>query len=425
MQRFVRFLHHQSVILLVSFISLCVGVAIAGSLAFGHHLIESQALQSSQTYIQAIRTAWTVYHDDVLQRLSSIDEVTVSPRYKTIEGSVPTPIAYLTQLSKQLQAIPGHPQFFIRTNTSSSPAKQDALVDPFQKNVQDYFLTHDDAFYQVGMAEGYQAFNYAEPIIMESSCIACHQTLENPAVSDWQTGEIIGFLAVRQPLTNMIQIVNENVQIIGLISGLLGSVGVAGGILTRRHWKASEQLLRDELEQKTIALERLDLTDALTQVANQRQFSKALNQEWRRVWRQNGHLSLLICNIDYFKQYNDIYGLQAGDHCLKQVAQAIQTELKRAGDLVARHQGDEFYVLLPETNAAESEEVAAILLDAIHRLKIVHAQSDVSPYISISIGIASTNPNKGRHPDELIAHAEKALYTLKQSSRNDFEVLSF
>lgn len=426
MQSFARFLHHHFVIVLLSFISLCVGVAIAGSLAFGHHLIETQALQSSKSYIQTIRTTWTTYHDDVIQKLRGIDGVTPSPQYKTITGGIPTPIAYTNQISQQLQSIPGTPQFFIRTNTASPLTKQEAVADPFQKEAQNYFVSHDDAFYQVDLTEGYQAFNYAEPIIMESSCVVCHQTLENPDLSGWKTGETIGFLAVRQPLTSMRKTINQDITLIGLASVLLGCIGLTGSLLIHAQRQTSHRLLQDELEQKTIALERLDLTDALTQVANQRQFTKALNQEWRRVWRHNGHLSLLICDIDYFKQYNEIYGAKAGDQCLQKIAQTIQTQLKRAGDLVARFQDDEFYILLPETNAAEAEEVAAILLDAIHRLKIIHVQSDVSPYVSISIGIASTIPAKAHHPSTLIQCAEKALYDeVKQSGRNDFAVQSF
>ena len=425
MQRLARFLHHHSLIILCSFISLCVGVAIASSLAFGHHLIETQALQHSKAYIQTLKTSWNIYHDDVLQRLYSIEGVTVSPQYKAITGGVPTPTAFVAQISQQLQSTPGNPQFFIETSQSSL-ANQEAIANPFQKAAQEHFSKHNDAFYQVSLTEGYQAFNYAEPLVMEPSCVECHRTLSNSELTDSKAGDIIGFFAVRQPLTTMIKTIHYDVKVIGLMSFLLGCIGLSGSLVVQHYRHLSQKQLQDELEQKSIALERLDLTDALTQIANQRQFSKALNQEWRRVWRQNGHLSLLICDIDYFKQYNEAYGLEAGDQCLKRIAQTIQSQLKRAGDLVARLKEDEFYVLLPETSAAEAEEVAAILLDAIHHLKIIHAQSDVSPYVSISIGITSAVPTRDRHATELIELAQKALYDgAKQAGRNDFAVEAF
>ena len=425
MQKLARFLHHHSLIVLCSFISLCVGVAIAGSLAFGHHLIEAQALQYSKSYLQTIKASWSIYHDDVIQRLRAIEGVTISPQYKTISGGIPTPVAYTTQISQQLQSTPGNPQFLIRTDLSSL-TKQDAVADPFQKAAQEHFASDNDAYSQVTWAEGYQAFNYAEPLTMESSCVACHRGLPDTKLPTWSAGETIGFFTVRQPLTTMLKAVHHDLQMIGLASVLLGVFGLSGSLVVNHYRARSQQQLQDELEQKTIALERLDLTDPLTQVANERQFSKALNQEWRRVWRQNGNLSLLICDVDYFKQYNEIYGVQAGDQCLQRIAQTIQGQLKRAGDLVARLKDDEFYVLLPETNAAEAEEVAAILLDAVHHLKIIHAQSDVSPYVSISIGITSAVPTKDRQPDELIKLAQTALYDgAKQSGRNDFAVQSF
>ncbi|MEM9219132.1 MAG: diguanylate cyclase [Cyanobacteria bacterium P01_F01_bin.150] len=427
MQRFTQFLYRHSVICLASFISLCVSVAIAGSLVFGHHLLEVQSLQSAKAYSQIVKTAWTVYHDDVAQRLRSIDGITITSQYKNIVGGIPTPLAYINQLSQRLQSSPDSPQIVVRANVSSL-TNQDAVADPFQKKAQDYLLRHNDAFYQVGTTEEYQAFSYAEPVLMIDKCKDCNLLpLEtSSAVSTKDVEESMGFVTVHQPLTTMIESVERDTRIIGAASALLGCIGLMGGILINQQHKASQRILRDELEQKTIALERLDLTDSLTQVANKRQFLKALNQEWRRVWRQNGHLSLMICDIDYFKLYNESYGTQAGDQSLKQIAQAIQTQLKRAGDLVARFQDDEFYVLLPETNAAEAEEVAAMLLDAIHRLKIIHEQSDVSPYVSISIGIASTIPARDHHPDELIEQAEQALYNeAKQSGRNDFAVQAF
>ena len=420
MQRLARFLHHQSLIIVFSFISLCVGVAIAGSLAFGHHLIEVQALQYSKSYLQTIKTSWNIYHDDVLQRLRTIEEVTISPQYKTITGGIPTPLAYTAQISQKLQSTPGNPQLFIRTEPSL--AKQDAVADPFQQAAQEHFANNNNAYYQVIWNEGYQAFNYAEPLIMETSCIECHQGLTQADLSSWEAGEAVGFFTVRQPLATILKTAHHDIRIIGLVSFLLGCLGVSGSRIAQHHRTLSQQQLQDELEQKTIALERLDLTDPLTQVANKRQFLKALNQEWRRVWRHNGNLSLLICDIDYFKKYNEIYGPDTGDQCLRRIAQTIQGQLKRAGDLVARLQDDEFYVLLPETNTAEAEEVAAILLDAIHRLKIIHGQSDVSPYVSMSIGITSVVPTKDRHPDELIDMAEQALYDGAKADRNDFAV---
>lgn len=423
MHRLVRFLHHHSLSLLLGFTSLCVGVAIAGSLTFGHHLIETQALQHSKAHVQTLKTSWEIYHSDVIQRLQQVEGVTFSAQYQNSTGAIPTPVAFATQLAQQLQNTPGNPQFFLRL-TETSPNQDDGIYDPFQTAAQAHFAKyHSDSFHRVEWVEGDQALSYAEPLIMDASCIECHQALDNPLINQWTAGDLIGTFSVRQPLTRMIRKLNHGAQIIAVVVGSLACLGIFGSLSIQRYSQISQKLLHDELNQKNIALERLDLTDALTQVANRRQFDKALNQEWRRVWRQHGHLSLLICNIDYFEKYNERYGYPAGEQCLLRIAQTLQGQLKRAGDLVARIQGDEFYVLLPETSATEAEEMAAILLDAVHNLKIDHAQSDISPYLSISIGIASTIPSKKNQAKELIEVAQKAFHRcISENSRSDFRV---
>jgi diguanylate cyclase (GGDEF)-like protein len=164
-------------------------------------------------------------------------------------------------------------------------------------------------------------------------------------------------------------------------------------------------------------LQRLACIDSLTQIANRRRFDEYLQQEWRRTVREQTPLSLIMCDIDHFKCYNDTYGHQAGDDCLRQVAFEINQVLKRATDLVARYGGEEFVIILPNTPAAGALYVAQNIQKAILELKIVHSQSSVSDYVTLSMGVSSTTQSLFS-PEALVTVADHALYEAKNQGRN-------
>lgn len=163
-------------------------------------------------------------------------------------------------------------------------------------------------------------------------------------------------------------------------------------------------------------LQRLAVLDDLTQIANRRRFDQYLEGQWD--YPQAEKLSLLLCDVDYFKLYNDEYGHQAGDQCLRLVAKAISRGVDYVKDLVARYGGEEFAVILPETGVEGALQVAKAIQAEIASLKLLHAKSDVSKYITLSIGIASVVPGPRTNPQELIATADEALYAAKHQGRN-------
>ena len=165
-------------------------------------------------------------------------------------------------------------------------------------------------------------------------------------------------------------------------------------------------------------LQLLATIDSLTQIANRRCFDQYLNQEWTRLIREQAPISLLLCDIDYFKLYNDTYGHQAGDRCLTIVAQTIKNGAKRPADLVARYGGGEFAVILPNTNLFGAVKIAEGLRLEILNLQIPHAGSDVSQVVTISIGAASQIPVREHSPATLIDKANRALYQAKTEGRN-------
>lgn len=169
-------------------------------------------------------------------------------------------------------------------------------------------------------------------------------------------------------------------------------------------------------------LQHLAAIDGLTQVANRRSFDQYLAIEWLRMAREQQPISLIMCDIDYFKSYNDTYGHPAGDSCLQLVAGAISRGLKRPADLATRYGGEEFALILPNTDALGAVQVAEMVHQEIQKLLIPHAASAVSEYITLSLGVASTIPSQGFSIEELIATADAALYEAKKQGRNRFIV---
>ncbi|MGL4503860.1 MAG: GGDEF domain-containing response regulator [Planktothrix sp.] len=180
------------------------------------------------------------------------------------------------------------------------------------------------------------------------------------------------------------------------------------------HRKKAENALK-KANQK---LQKLACIDGLTQVSNRRKFDEYLKQEWVRLGRKNYPLSLILCDIDYFKAYNDTYGHPAGDECLKQVAQAICQAVKRPADLVARYGGEEFAAILPHTHCTGALSVARNIQQEIQQLDIKHCASDVGDIVTISLGICTMIPTGDESLDNLILSADKALYQAKQTGRN-------
>jgi diguanylate cyclase (GGDEF)-like protein len=198
-------------------------------------------------------------------------------------------------------------------------------------------------------------------------------------------------------------------------------------VLARVRVHLELRFLTRKVQEQAIALQlvnhelhRLANLDGLTEVANRRRFDEYLGQEWRRAGRERTPLSLILCDIDYFKNYNDQYGHQAGDACLKQVAQAIRESFHRPADLVARYGGEEFAIILPNTPSAGAIHIAELLQTRIKQLEIAHAQSRIGTQVTVSLGISSHIPTSDQDSHSFIAATDRALYLAKAKGRNTF-----
>jgi diguanylate cyclase (GGDEF)-like protein/PAS domain S-box-containing protein len=190
-------------------------------------------------------------------------------------------------------------------------------------------------------------------------------------------------------------------------------------LLLHDEWHAFG-IVRDIARRKEMEAELrcLSYQDGLTGVANRRHFDDALAREWRRSGRDKDPLSLIMIDIDLFKAYNDAYGHQKGDECLKQVAQSIRSGLKRPGDLAARYGGEEFVVILPDTDMEGAVAVAEKLQNSVEGLRIPHQASDVSDHVTVSQGVATAIADPTDTPEALVKAADQALYQAKEAGRN-------
>ena len=172
-----------------------------------------------------------------------------------------------------------------------------------------------------------------------------------------------------------------------------------------------------KLRQAQAHLAQLSQIDGLTTIANRRRFDEALVVEWRRNLRMGTSLALLLADIDYFKQYNDLHGHLAGDDCLKRVAIAFSTAMRRPTDLTARYGGEEFVALLGDTDAEGALRVADAMRRKVEQLMIPHGGSP-HPCVTVSCGIAVAVPSDDSSPEDLVMRADRKLYEAKAAGRN-------
>jgi diguanylate cyclase (GGDEF)-like protein/PAS domain S-box-containing protein len=196
-----------------------------------------------------------------------------------------------------------------------------------------------------------------------------------------------------------------------LDQSLIGMVETFTDITERKHAEMVMQLANAELE-------RLATEDGLTKLSNRRRFDEYLDVEWRRQARARGFISLIMTDVDFFKYYNDTYGHQAGDSCLKSVADAIRKRVGRPGDLIARYGGEEFAIVMPETDVSGALQVAENIRQELARQQIPHCKSTAASHVTISCGVAMMLPTGENNPQALIERADQGLYLAKQRGRN-------
>ncbi|HLO47788.1 MAG TPA: PAS domain S-box protein [Kamptonema sp.] len=274
----------------------------------------------------------------------------------------------------------------------------------------------------------------SEPWIVEKQIDAANQLHQVHAIEDIYTSDLEPY---QIQLLETFEV--RSVLIIPILTGeypsLLWGMLIAHQCSGVRKWQQQEiNLLQElamqlalgiqqsqlyqQLKEANVELHQLATIDCLTQIANRRRFDEYLHQEWWRLTHEQKPLSLILCDIDFFKLYNDTWGHQAGDKCLKQVAAAIRPVLKQKDDLVARYGGEEFAIILPNTDAKTAIYIAQTIRSTVKDLRIIHQGVGAGQYVTLSLGTATVIPGSESSPERLIAAADEALYRAKEHGRD-------
>lgn len=244
------------------------------------------------------------------------------------------------------------------------------------------------------------AFFYMAPLRTEKECLPCH------ASQGYQEGDIRGGISLTLPFLHkppllVLLLAHLGIGLVGLMAIL-----ITGTKLTRSY----------------AAIKLQAAFDALTEIPNRRSFSEELLREFRRSKRDRYPLSLIMCDVDNFKLYNDTYGHKKGDDCLVAVAQGIDKTISRAGDFCARYGGEEFVVILPDTGENGARHLAEKIRANVQEMGIEHEKSLPLHLVTISLGIATINDGMETTHEELVSQADQALYLAKEKGRNRVEV---
>ena len=195
-------------------------------------------------------------------------------------------------------------------------------------------------------------------------------------------------------------------------------------ITSRKKAEQQIQELVHQLEIERDLAQQNSLTDSLTGLYNRRFFDNVLRTEFSRHKRSGSQLSLIMLDVDRFKTYNDHYGHLKGDECLRKIAHTLKAAVERSPDIVARYGGEEFVVILPDTNSRGAAVLAGRIGESVLRLALPHAKSDISEFITISLGIATAADHVLTDGPQLVALADQALYHAKKNGRNRYEILT-
>jgi diguanylate cyclase (GGDEF)-like protein len=280
--------------------------------------------------------------------------------------------------------------------TSLKPIRPQNEATPVEKEFLSLFEQGSREESRFMEEEGRKVFKYMAPLLTEKSCLKCH------AKQGYKEGDIRGGIAVSLPFA--LQIPTASMTLSHLVIWIIGFVGM--------------NVLGFKLDRSYGVIKRQAVMDVLTGIPNRRSFSERILAEFTISKKSAAELSLIICDIDYFKKYNDFYGHVEGDACLRRVAQCIQESLKRPVDFCARYGGEEFVVVLPNSSLMGAITVAERIRSNVEDLQIPHQGSTAGQFVTLSLGLATNKLTNAHSHEHLIQCADEALYLAKARGRN-------
>ena len=298
----------------------------------------------------------------------------------------------ISEIAKEFDGIQFHITSLKPIRPQNKPtAKEKQFLRKFEQGVKE-----KGGFIQKG---GKIYYFYMAPLITKKACLKCHAGQGN------KVGDIRGGISVTVPFV-------MNIPLLPLLIGhiLIAFIGILGIIIAGK-----------KLSQAYETIQKQAVIDALTGIPNRRSFSETLLKEFGHSYRNQEPLSVIMCDIDNFKMYNDTYGHIKGDMCLQKVAQAIKASLKRSTDFCARYGGEEFVILLPNTSLDGAIYVAERIRLNIEKMRILNKNSLPAGIVTLSLGVSSSEGVTVFEPETIIKNADTALYKAKEQGRNQVQ----
>ena len=400
------------------------GIALSSVGQLSTDLIEAQAMQNAEALALSLNLARTHYSETVTQDLANNSSIQITPEYQNIDNAIPNPATFAIEMGERFsQMNDGAETRLYSEYPFPNREKTGGPKDAFEKDAIEFLKNNPtQAYYRKENQAGRAMFRYAQPVIMESSCLDCHNRLKDSPKRNWRLGEVRGVVSISQPLESLISMRKKGLERISVSFLSLVSISGLGLFLVVNRLKQINQELDVKVREKTVALKYLAVTDELTQLYNRRHFNTMLEEKWHSALRHQLPLSVVLCDVDFFKKYNDNYGHPAGDRCLTQVATLIRESTRRADDMVARYGGEEFALLLAFADDKHAVTVVQCLQSKLNEANILHEYSGIADRVTLSLGIASIVPSRGMKPEDLIERADQALYRAKHNGRNCYEV---
>jgi len=395
-----------------------------------NNVVKTSALHNAKLYADAISAFRILYTSEVVD-IARRHGLKATHDYKK-KKSIPLPATLSILLGEKIGQN-GSGAIVSLYSPYPFPWRKDTggLKDSFSKKAWTNLTRNPGKPYYEFLKQGdSRILRYAVADKMTQDCVGCHNNHVKSPRTNWRAGDVRGILDITLPLDDVIASTERDIKMTIAIYLALSLLGITGIVLMITRYREYSQGLENKVKLRTTQLEKkkraLDsvsavaFEDALTSVGNRRFYDNSIKREWARALRNQQPLSIIMADIDHFKLYNDTYGHQYGDHCLSIVAAIISRAFTRATDIVCRYGGEEFVVILPDTNADIAFRLSRTLKDAVAQRELPHKSSPVADYVTISMGVACFDPGSMNltGPSDLLSAADQALYVSKNKGRN-------
>ncbi|WP_299775128.1 diguanylate cyclase [uncultured Pseudoteredinibacter sp.] len=376
--------------------------------------VESTALQSARAMAMTMNAARIHYNKNVAKPLSKQNDIYIGADYHGKKLALPNPATFTIEVAEMVsQQQPNIRVRMFSEHPFPNRIKDGGAKSDFEKLALQKFREQKaagkeiEAVFKSSHQSNKLSFDYVEPLVMQEGCIGCHNSLPDSPKTDWKVGDIRGGLSIHHAMVNTPSL--SKLENIAKLSIFL----IAASSIFMLVWSYRQS--KKQLQSSTQDFLKIANSDPLTGLLNRRGFEEALQHSWGEHQRHRQDISVIYCDLDNFKSLNDKYGHASGDMQLIGAASLIRNTLRQGVDFAARIGGDEFVIVLSNTNLKGAEKVAKRLIDSSRSYNGEHP-------MLWSLGVASSKVFNAGNPKTLISKADQAMYRAKSSVQASYHV---